>query len=112
MEGTWWEGTSIHYALYYLTMCRVSPASLPVPFWLTATATYVTLAWEVFFPLLVAFRATRRWTFAFGILLHMGIWLTLAIGWFGFYTMSFYAVWVPDEWWERWRGASEPAPPS
>src|SRR5262249_13975116 len=100
--GTWWDGTSIHYALNYLTMARYSYASLPLPFWLTKIMTYTTVWWEVFFPLLVSFRWTRWPALAMGITFHIGIWLTLAIGWFGFYMIALYGVWVPDEWWARW----------
>jgi hypothetical protein len=100
-EGTWWDGTSIHYALNYVTMSRFSYASLPVPFWMTAGLTWFTVWWEVTFPLLVLFRRTRRWALYFGILFHVGIWLTLAIGWFGHYMIALYGVWVPDEFWAR-----------
>jgi uncharacterized membrane protein YphA (DoxX/SURF4 family) len=100
-QGSWWDGTSIHYALNYLTMSRYSYVSFPVPFWLTALATYVTVWWEALFPLLVLWRRTRPWALAYGVVLHLGIWLTLAIGWFGFYTLSLYGVWVPDGIWER-----------
>jgi len=101
LEGTWWDGTSIHYVLNYLTMSRYSYASLPIPLWLTATMTYVTVWWETLFPLLVLWRWTRKWALAFGILFHVGIWLTLAIGWFGFYMIALYGVWIPCDFWKR-----------
>ncbi len=94
-EGTWWDGTSIHYALNYVTMSRWSYAQLPVPFWITAAMTYVSVWWETLFPLLVLSRWTRRWTLLFGILFHVGIWMTIEVGWFSFYTLAFYGVWVP-----------------
>jgi uncharacterized membrane protein YphA (DoxX/SURF4 family) len=99
--GTWWEGTSIHYVLNYVTMGRWSYAQLPVPFWLTAALTYVCVWWEVLFPLLVLIRWTRKWALLFGLLFHLGIYFTIEVGWFSFYTMSFYGVWVPDSFWER-----------
>jgi hypothetical protein len=108
--STWWDGTSIHYVLNYLTMSRYSYASLPLPLWVTATMTYVTVWWEALFPLLVSWRWTRKWTLAFGIVFHIGIWLTLAIGWFGFYMIAFYGVWVPCDFWERRLGRSNAKP--
>ena len=63
--------------------------------------TYVSLWWEVLFPLLVLYRRTRFPALLFGLLFHLGIWLTIEVGWFSFYIMSFYAVWVPDSFWER-----------
>ena len=59
-EGTWWDGTSIHYVLNYIWMSRWSYAQLPLPFWMTAPLSYVSVWWEVLFPLLVLHRWTRR----------------------------------------------------
>lgn len=106
-EGTWWSGTSIHYALNYLTMSRYSYASLPLPISLTAVMSWVTVWWEALFPLLVLSRYTRKWTLLMGISFHIGIWLTLAIGWFGFYMIALYGVWVPDDFWARWCDGKE-----
>jgi hypothetical protein len=100
-EGTWWEGTSIHYVLNYITMSRWSYAQLPLPFWMTAPLTYISVWWEVLFPLLVLHRWTRKWALLFGILFHVGIWLMIEVGWFSFYTLSFYGVWVPASFWQR-----------
>jgi hypothetical protein len=62
--------------------------------------------WEVSFPLLVLWRWTRKWALLYGILFHIGIFLTMAIGWFGFYMIDLYGVWAPDEFWERWDAKS------
>lgn len=89
-------------------MSRWSFAQLPLPFWLTRAMTYVSVGWEVLFTPLVLFRRTRPWALWFGILFHLGIWFTIEVGWFSFYTMSYYGAWVPDTFWERWYGKSEP----
>lgn len=99
--GTWWDGTSIHYALNYMTMSRWSYAQLPVPFWITASMTYFSVWWEFLFPWLVLYRHTRPWTLWFGVLFHVGIFLTLEVGWFSLYTLCFYTVWLPDWFWDR-----------
>lgn len=101
-EGTWWDGTSIHYVLNYLTMSRYSYASFPVPIWITAPMSWFTVWWEALFPILVLWRPTRKLALVYGILFHIGIWLTLAIGWFGFYMIALYGAWVPDKFWERY----------
>ncbi len=110
-EGTWWDGSAIHYTLNYIVMSRYSYATFPVPYWITKAMTYLTVWWEFLFPFLVIIRPTRKPALLFGILLHVGIFATIAIGWFGFYTLCLYAVWTSDEFWERWRGgpASKPA---
>jgi hypothetical protein len=99
--GTWWDGTSIHYVLNYITMSRRSYVEFPVPFWITAVMTYVCVWWEVLFPLLVLHRWTRPWTLLFGLSFHIGIWVTIEVGWFSFYTMAYYGVWVPERFWAR-----------
>ncbi|MCI0376936.1 MAG: HTTM domain-containing protein, partial [Gemmataceae bacterium] len=105
-QGTWWDGTAIHYTLSYVTMSRFSYAELPIPYWVTVVATYVSVWWETLFPLLVFWRHTRVRALWFGVLFHVGIFLTIEIGWFSFYTVSLYGVWIPGEWWDRWRRQS------
>lgn len=100
--GTWWDGTSVHYVLNYVTMSRWSFAQFPQPLWLTAPLSYLSVWWEVLFPLLVLWRPTRSAALVFGLLFHTGIWLTIEVGWFSFYTMTYYAVWVPDWFWARY----------
>ncbi len=105
-DGTWWEGTSIHYVLNDTTMSRMSFVQLPEwlrSLWVTAPATYLSVWWETLFPVLVIWRRTRKWALWFGVLFHLGIWLTIEIGWFSFYTLSLYGVWVPGEFWDRFR---------
>lgn len=97
---TWWDGTSIHYALNYVTMTRWSYAQLQIPIQITAVMSYVCVWWEILFSLLVLHRWTRKWALLFGILFHLGIFFTIEIGWFSFYTLAFYGVWVSDRWWQ------------
>ena len=99
--GTWWDGTAIHYVLNYVTMSRWSFAQLPLPYWFTAILTYSSLLWEIGFTFLVMDRRTRWAALWFGLLFHLGIYLTIEVGWFSFYTMAFYAVWVPEWFWAR-----------
>ena len=100
---TWWYGTSVHNVLNDITMSRWSFAQLPLPIWVTAPLTYASLIFEVFFPLLVLYPKTRKWTLWFGISFHLGIYATIEVGWFSFYTMAMYAVWIPAGWWDRFR---------
>jgi hypothetical protein len=101
--GTWWQGTSIYYVLNDLTEARRAYAEFPIPFWMTVVATYMSVWFETLFPLLVLCRWTRRWTLWFGILFHIGIYLAIEVGWFSFYTMCMYGVWVPGELWDRFK---------
>lgn len=99
--GTWWEGSSLHYVLCDTTMSRWSFAQLPLPFWVTAGLTYAAVWWETLFPLFMFWRWSRILALWFGVLFHLGIFLTIEIGWFSFYTVSLYGVWVPGEFWDR-----------
>ncbi len=101
-DGTWWQGTSVYYVLNDVTMNRLSIVELPLPFWVTAVMTYTSLCWETLFPVLLLSRWTRKWTLWFGVAFHLGIYLLIEVGWFSFYTVSRYGVWIPDEFWDRW----------
>jgi hypothetical protein len=101
LKGTWWDGTSMHYFLNDTVMWRRSFAEYPLPFWITRPMTYMAVTWEALFPLLVVNRWTRSFALLLGIMFHIGIFLTVEVGWFGFYTLSFYAVWIPDRFWQR-----------
>ena len=107
-QGTWWYGTSLHYFLNDTTMARWSYAEFPIPFWLTMPMTYVLASWEVLFSFLVMNRRTRPWCLLFGVMVHLGILATVAIDWFVFYTLAFYAVWIPDWFWQRFDKAVIP----
>jgi Vitamin K-dependent gamma-carboxylase len=108
LEGTWWDGTAIHYVLNYVTMSRWPFVQLPLPLWLTAILTYTSVWWETLFSLLVLNRWTRYPALVFGVLFHLGIYFTIEVGWFSFYTLAFYGVWVPCSVWTR-RDASSSA---
>jgi hypothetical protein len=99
LHGTWLQGTSLHYVFNDLGLVRWSYASLPIPFWISAPLGYLALAWEVLFTLLVLHPKTRRFALWYGFLFHIVIYLTLEVGWFSFYSMAFYPVWIPDRWW-------------
>jgi hypothetical protein len=101
MQGTWWDGSSVYYLFNATTLSRWSFAQLPLPFWMTMLMTYSSVWFETLFPLLMLHRWTRRAALVFGILFHLGIYLTVEVGWFGFHTLSFYGVWTPDRFWSR-----------
>jgi hypothetical protein len=111
-SGSWWDGTSIHCIMNYPTKARWSSAQLPIPFWVTMLMTYAVVWWEVLFTPMMLWKWTRRVALCFGVLFHLGIWLTMEIGWFSPYALSFYAVWVPAWFWawclDRKGGAGPP----
>jgi hypothetical protein len=109
-RGSWWDGTAIHYVLNSAILARWSYAQFSLPLWITRIMTYAGVCWEVLFPALVLFRPTRRWALCFGVLFHLGIWTTLEVGGFSFFTLAFYGAWVPGEFWDRWRNRRPTTP--
>lgn len=94
----WRDGTSLYYVLASPTMTRVSYAQFHLPIILTKLLTWTVLAWELTFPLLVAFRWTRTPALVLGVLFHLGIWASLELGFFSFYMLTMYLPLIP---WER-----------
>jgi hypothetical protein len=100
--GTWWDGSSVYYVLNDVTMSRVAWSELPIPWWVTYGMTWSSVWFETLFPFLMLSRWTRKWTLWFGVAFHLGIYLLIEVGWFSFYTVALYGVWVPGEFWDRW----------
>lgn len=118
----WRDGTAVSYAV------RIGEVSrLPVPSFVTDSpllaelATYGTLAAELAIGVLVWNRAARPWVLALGVLLHLSIELTLAVGFFSITIVTLYLAFLPPDraervlWWIRerfagWRRRPEEEP--
>jgi hypothetical protein len=114
INGTWLNGTSLHYVYNDIGLVRWSYAQFPMPIWVTAPIGYLSLIWEVFFIALVLYPKSRFWALLFGIGFHMVVYLSLEVGWFSFYSIALYPVWINSKWftdvWHPWvrrlRGAA------
>jgi hypothetical protein len=69
--------------------------------WPAAIATALTVPWELTFPAVLFFRRLRPAYALFGVMLHLGIGLTMNVGSFGLLSLAFYPTLFP-----RWRGPS------
>jgi hypothetical protein len=94
----WREGSSLYYVLAAPHLSRFPYSQLPIPFPLLQFTTYLVLAWELTFPLLVVFRWTRIPALVLGALFHLGILVSMEIGYFALYMLCFYVPLLP---WER-----------
>jgi hypothetical protein len=119
----WPAGDSLYYVLGDMTLARWSFAQVPVPYALTQVLTWTVLYWEMAFPLLMLLpwlaqgfcevlripargaervdrllRALRVITLCFGAAFHLGILLTMEIGFFPLYMLCLYLPLLP---WER-----------
>lgn len=107
----WRDGSAVQLALDLNVFHRfpwpVPPSADP---WLLLV-TWGTLLFELLFPVLVWFRATRRVTLAMGIVLHLGLWVTLELGPFSWVMMASYLAFVsPDTMASFGRRGPAPAP--
>ena len=94
----WRDGTAVSYAVRIGELSR-----LPVPRFVTDSpilaelATYGTLAGELAVGILVWNRAARPWVLAIGVLLHLSIELTLAVGFFSLTIVTLYLAFLSPE---------------
>ena len=98
----WRNGTAVSYAVRIGEVTR-----LPVPSFVTDSpllaelATFGALATELAIGILVWNRAARPWVLALGVLLHLSIELTLAVGFFSLTIITLYLAFLPPERAER-----------
>jgi hypothetical protein len=113
-RGDWLDGNALYWVLNDVALTRWSFAQFPVPLFACKLLTWGTLFFEIFFPLLVLFRWTRGMTLLAGVALHLGILLTMEIGWFSQVTLCWYLLFVPGErlaaWLHRMLGRTPTAP--
>lgn len=94
---TWRDGSTIHYVLNLNTYQRF-PGTLPVALDpLMTLSTYLTLFWEMTFGLLLLNRWTRRAALAFGVALHVGLWVTMELGTFSWVILASYVAFIDPE---------------
>jgi hypothetical protein len=117
----WKNGDSLYYVLGDLTLTRWSHAQFPVPYPITKILSWTVLAWEVTFPLWVCL--PWRWlgdrlegrgmdrhrrllglvryvpviALLFGVAFHVGIGLSMELGFFAPYALCLYLPLLPVE---------------
>jgi hypothetical protein len=97
--GEWNDGTAISYAVRLEDLARFEmPRSLATSELLVNLLTYGTLAIEAAIGILVWNRALRPWVLGLGVALHVGIDLTLRVGFFSYALFVLYLAFLPPEW--------------
>lgn len=92
----WRDGSAVSFALRIGDITR-----LPVPSLVTDSlvlaqlATYGTLVAEFAIGVLVWNRVARPWVLALGVILHLSIEITLAVGFFGLAVLTLYLAFLP-----------------
>ena len=77
----WRSGLALHYVLNNPAYQRIPGVVPPALFGATVFLTYLTLAWELSFPVVVWFRRLRpAMLLCIGLALHLGMWATMEVG--------------------------------
>jgi hypothetical protein len=103
----WRDGSAVYFAINLNAFHRF-PWPLPVavePY--IPLLTWSTLLFELLFPILVWFRVTRTPTLVAGILLHLGLWITLELGPFSLVIMASYIAFLDPQRVALW-GSEQP----
>ncbi|MCH8044058.1 MAG: HTTM domain-containing protein [Planctomycetes bacterium] len=87
-------GEAVYWALNDICLARWSYAQLPVPMWICRLLSWGTLVFEFGFIPFVMFRRLRPWLLWGGVAFHVGILLTMEVGWFSQYTLCFYPLFL------------------
>lgn len=90
----WIDGSALYWVLNDLSLTRWPYFKVPMPMWICRLSSWGTLVWEIGFPLLVAMRWVRPWALLAGVALHVGILLSMEVGWFSQVTLCWYAVFL------------------
>ena len=116
----WWAGDSLYYVLNDLTLSRWPYAQFPIPYWLTRVLSWTVLIWELGFPIWVIppwrrigdflERRGLHWgwllsivrnipaiALVFGVFFHIGIGLSMELGFFAPYVLCLYIPLLPAE---------------
>ncbi|MEO6886478.1 MAG: HTTM domain-containing protein [Jatrophihabitantaceae bacterium] len=96
--SNWQNGTAVGMSVQLHDLRRVVlPQSFATSVILSAMLTYGTLAVEASLVLGLWFARTRWWVMAAGVAMHLGIELTLLIGWFSLTIICCYLAFVPGQ---------------
>ncbi len=92
----WWDGSALYYAFAGSTFSRFGAEWARAPWFMFAAATIATAWWEFLFPVLVSVARTRRVALAFGVTMHLGIFLAMGVGIFPFSMLACYPAFLTD----------------
>lgn len=93
----WLNGEAVYWMLNDLAISRWSYLDVPIPMLFCRLGSWGTLIFELGFPVAVLFRRLRYWWLAVGLALHIGIFLTIDVGWFSQAILCWYALFLSGE---------------
>ena len=107
MGPQWRDGSVMFFVANNPTWAHVSPNYLPLPDAVWRASAWVTMWWELLFPLLVTLPLTRKATLWVGVVFHLGTLVHLEVGLFPLWALCYYVPLVP---WDRWGRAAGVTP--
>lgn len=103
--ATWWDGTAVWSVLANsqmviadLTWVRHFPLIIVL-------ASFSTILFEIYFPVLVWFERFRKFLLTFGFFFHLGIGVLMALWSFAILMVSSYVLFLPESLTEKWVSA-------
>lgn len=99
----WRTGYVMYFVSHDLAWSNTPALSSRLPVWVHQMSAWVTLVWELGFPVLVFLKGTRTATLVLGVVFHLATFFTLEVAHFALYAIAYYAAFVP---WERYRSAA------
>src|SRR5262249_4977404 len=87
--GDWGRGEALYIVLGDIGWTRYPFLTLPLPMALLRVSTWLVLAWETLFPLLVLSKRLRPLALWFGVAFHVGTGLSMEIGPFPLYALCY-----------------------
>lgn len=94
LSESWRDGTAVRYTLETNAFHRFPTTALAQWEWPLTALTYATVVWELAFIPLVLNRRTRTPTLLFGVLMHVGMAITLELGTFSAVMLTAYLAFV------------------
>ena len=90
----WRDGSAVYYVLNSNLYQRFPDVLTPDLAWVTTGATYGTLIWELAFAPMVLYKRTRNLALILGLLIHLGMFLTMEVGAFHLVMLAAYPAFL------------------
>jgi hypothetical protein len=104
----WRSGYVMYWASHDLYWSLYPGQASRLPVWAHQISAWITLVWELGFPVLAVMKGTRAVTLILGVIFHLGTLVTLEVGAFALYSVACYTAFAP---WERLRRLDPPPNP-
>lgn len=99
--ASWWDGTALWTVMANPQMTTMDFSFLRHTPWIIPILVYMTIIFEVYFPVMVAWRKTRYLWLLLGLGFHAGIGLFMGLGPFAFVMIATYFIFIDSAHLER-----------